>query len=182
MSAETMPRDLLWVDDDDPERFVFERFVLQKDGWRITWARDVVAAARLLEEQRFDALILDQMIAGDGVEEQSVIWSGCHLLRWLRGATGGAQQTQGDALPWARLRTMHSHPENRAIPAAIVSAYHDADVLRETLNASEQDKTTLFLGKPVDVGQLQEFLRSVRDGAADPAAAGDPGGRSRSSS
>src|SRR5262245_11569584 len=81
MSAETMPRDLLWVDDDDPERFVFERFVLQKDGWNITWARDVVAAAKLLEGQRFDALILDQMIAGDGVEEQAVIWSGCHLLR-----------------------------------------------------------------------------------------------------
>jgi CheY-like chemotaxis protein len=182
MSAETMPRDLLWVDDDDPERFVFERFVLQKDGWNITWARDVVAAAKLLEGQRFDALILDQMIAGDGVEEQAVIWSGCHLLRWLRGKKGGAAPSSGEALPWARLRGMTSHPENRAIPAAIVSAYHDADVLRETLNASEQDRTTLFLGKPVDVSQLQEFLRGVRAAAANSMAAGDPGGRSRSPS
>ena len=48
-----------------------------------------------LSNQRFDAMILDQMIAGNGVEEQFVIWAGCRSRRfwwshWIGCAIGAS--------------------------------------------------------------------------------------------
>lgn len=157
---ETKPK-VLWVDDDDPERFVYERYRIEKDGWDVTWARDVGEAAEALATDRFDAMILDQMIAGNGVEEQFVIWAGCYLLRWLRGAAPTSQRRPGET-PWSELVRLSPEERNRKLPVAILSAYHDPDVLRETQAASEQDHKALFLGKPVKEKELLEFLRAVR--------------------
>ncbi len=151
---------VLWVDDDDPERFVYERYLLERDGWVVTWARDVAEAADALSRNHFDAMILDQMIAGNGVEEQSVIWAGCRLLRWLRSSPPSSQR--GKNAPWPALLTIRPDESNRHLPVAILSAYHDADVLRETLAASEQDAKAPFLGKPVKEAELLAFLRRVR--------------------
>lgn len=152
---------VLWVDDDDPDRFVYERYLLERDGWKVTWARDVAEAANALSHERFDAMILDQMIAGNGVEEQSVIWAGCRLLRWLRGTDPPSSQRRDDPT-WPALQTLAPHDANRQVPVAILSAYHDADVLRETQSASEQDRKAPFLGKPVKEAELLAFLHRVR--------------------
>lgn len=159
-SEQTKPH-VLWVDDDDPYRFVFEIDLLEKDGWKVTWARDVAEAARCLSNERFDAMILDQMIAGNGVEEQYVIWAGCRLLRWLRGTDPPASQRREDT-PWPALQKLAPHDANKHLPVAILSAYHDADVLRATQGASEQDRKALFLGKPVKEAELLGFLQKVR--------------------
>ncbi len=155
---------VLWVDDDDPERFVYERYLLERDGWKVTWARDVAEAAKALSRERFDAMILDQMIAGNGVEEQFVIWAGCRLLRWLRGTdrTEMPASQRGEDGPWPALRSLAPHDSNKLLPVAILSAYHDADVLRATQSASDQDRKALFLGKPVKEAELLDFLKKVR--------------------
>lgn len=160
-SEQTKPH-VLWVDDDDPDRFVYERYILERDGWKVTWARDVAEAAKALSNERFDAMILDQMIAGNGVEEQFVIWAGCRLLRWLRGTDAPSSQQRRQDVPWPALQRLAPHDQNRQLPVAILSAYHDADVLRATQGASEQDRKALFLGKPVKEAELLGFLQKVR--------------------
>ncbi|MBK8256553.1 MAG: response regulator [Polyangiaceae bacterium] len=149
---------VLWVDDDDPERFVYERFKLQKEGFFVTWARDVEEAASLLASQKFDAMILDQMIAGNGVDEQYVIWAGCTLLQWLRGAPPSQRQPER---AWPKLSRITALEQNRHLPVAILSAYHDPEVLRAIYSASDQDKKPLFFGKPVNDRELLEFLRGA---------------------
>jgi CheY-like chemotaxis protein len=160
MIDETKPH-VLWVDDDDPDRFVYERYLLERDGWKVTWARDVAEAADKLSHEKFDAVILDQMIAGSGVEEQFVIWAGCRLLRWLRGTDPPDSQRREDT-PWPALHRLAPNDANKHLPVAILSAYHDADVLRATQGASEQDRKALFLGKPVKEAELLGFLHKVR--------------------
>ncbi len=161
VTSDQMKPHVLWVDDDDPERFVYERYCLERDGWKVTWARDVAEAAKALSRERFDAMILDQMIAGNGVEEQFVIWAGCRLLRWLRGSDPPAAHHREDT-PWPALQRLVPHDANKQLPVAILSAYHDADVLRATQGASEQDRKALFLGKPVKEAELLDFLKKVR--------------------
>ncbi|MEZ4296021.1 MAG: response regulator [Polyangiaceae bacterium] len=152
---------VLWVDDDDPERFVYERFLLEKDGWKVTWARDVAEAADRLSHEKFDAMILDQMIAGNGVEEQFVIWAGCNLLQWLRGSPPSSQRRR--ETPWPALQQLAPHDQNKHLPVAILSAYHDAEVLRAIYGASpDQEEKPRFLGKPVQDRELLKFLREVR--------------------
>ena len=161
VTSDQMKPHVLWVDDDDPERFVYERYCLERDGWKVTWARAVAEAAKALSRERFDAMILDQMIAGNGVEEQFVIWAGCRLLRWLRGSDPPAAHHREDT-PWSALQRLVPHDANKQLPVAILSAYHDADVLRATQGASEQDRKALFLGKPVKEAELLGFLKKVR--------------------
>ena len=158
--AEARPH-VLWVDDDDPERFVYERDLLDRHGWKVTWARDVAEAAKALHRERFDAMILDQMIAGNGAEEQSVIWAGCHLLRWLRGVDPPPSRRRGEGT-WPALQNISPDAANRHVPVAILSAYHDKDVLQQTQSASEQDRKAPFLGKPVKEQELLAFLQRVR--------------------
>jgi CheY-like chemotaxis protein len=161
VSSDQAKPHVLWVDDDDPDRFVYERYLLERDGWKVTWARDVAEAAKALSNERFDAMILDQMIAGNGVEEQFVIWAGCNLLRWLRGTDPPSSQRRQET-PWPALQRLLPHDANKQLPVAILSAYHDADVLRATQGASEQDRKALFLGKPVKEAELLGFLQRVR--------------------
>lgn len=152
---------VLWVDDDDPDRFVYERDLLERHGWKVTWARDVEEAANALHREHFDAMILDQMIAGNGVEEQSVIWAGCHLLRWLRGVDPPPSRRRGEGT-WPALQNISPNAVNKQVPVAILSAYHDKDVLQQTQSASEQDRKAPFLGKPVKEQELLAFLQRVR--------------------
>lgn len=58
---------VLWVEDDPPERFVYERFVIEEEeGWALVWAGTLSKAVDCLSTQRVDALILDQEIRGEG--------------------------------------------------------------------------------------------------------------------
>ena len=50
---------VLWVDNDAPARFPYEKRCIGSAGWETVFAPDVAKAADLLEHERFHALILD---------------------------------------------------------------------------------------------------------------------------
>ena len=166
ISGTRRPR-VLWVDNDAPARFPFEKRMIAAAGWETVFAADVARAAGLLEHERFDALILDQMLAGSGgMDTHLVIWGGCRLLRWLRGTDGELPLSPEEQQAFGVLGEHHPREDNRVIPAIILSAYHNEKVLKETRDASAQDREIRFLVKPVDVRQLVAFLDDVRANVA----------------
>lgn len=165
----TAPR-LLWVDDDAPGRFMYEAYLVEQAGWELTWATYVLEAAEALCTRPFDALVLDQMCAfHDARDERAVssfqpehqLWSGCFLLRWLRG------QPPPESAPWLphaekqRLWGLTPLAENRAIPAIVASAFHADAVERAIRSASAQDEQIEFIAKPLSEDALLNFLEAV---------------------
>ncbi len=67
-------RHLLIVDDDDRIRSLLKEY-LGGQGFRVTGAPDAAAARRLVEQIRFDLLVLDVMMPGE---------DGVAFARWLR--------------------------------------------------------------------------------------------------
>lgn len=161
---------LLWVDDDAPGRFVYEAYLVERAGWDLTWATHVLGAAEALCSHPFDALVLDQMCAFHGgagdppsrsFQPEHQLWSGCFLLRWLRG------QPPPEAAPWLahadkqRLWGLEPLDANRAIPAIVASAFHADTVERAIRSASEQDAEIEFIAKPLSEDALLNFLERV---------------------
>ena len=168
MSTDTGPMKILWVDDDAPGRFVYEEYLVRQAGWDLIWATDVLAAANLLCNELFDALILDQMCSffapsmpGEHLHPKHQLWSGCFLIRWLRGAQ------VPESAPWLspanqeRLWGLSPLPENASVPAIIATAFHADEVERAIRGASAQDAQIDFLAKPLSEDALLDFLESV---------------------
>ena len=152
---------VLWVDDDEEDRFIFEIDAIKSRlGWQVQWAGTVREAAMVLTTRAVDALILDQMICDHGIS--SPIWSGCRLLHWLRG------KKHPDQGPWPREELgwrLHLSEKplacNRQVPVVLVSAYHNREVLDATMEASTQDRLIRLYSKPVDFQRIQAFLQKV---------------------
>lgn len=162
----TGPR-VLWTDDDPPERYEYESFVLEDEGWDVVWAPDVSSAARLLAREHFDALILDQMLPYEGLQPGGdPLWNGCLLLRWLRGK-GPPPSLKLD--PNGGLGQLRPATENRDIPTVVVSAFHDPNVEAAMRDASAQDKNLPVVPKPIDMSALLDFLHRVRQREERPA-------------
>ncbi len=151
-------RRVLWTDDDPPERLAYESFVLEEEGWDVTWAPDVGTAARKLASEHFDALILDQMLPNESLRAGDPIWNGCLLLRWLRGANPPPAVSLD---PSGVLSVLKPDPANRGIPTVIVSAFHDPNVEASMRNASPDDARLPMVPKPIDVGDLLAFLQGA---------------------
>lgn len=150
---------LLWTDDDAPDRFEYEALVLGEEGWDVVWAKSVSEAARLLADQPFDALLLDQMLPYTGLKYGDPLWNGALLLRWLRGKGPPPNVTLD---PKGELNTLKPRVENREIPTVIVSAFHDPQVDSAMRDASEQDRALPLAPKPIDVGALLSYLDQGR--------------------
>lgn len=162
---------MLWVDDDAPGRFVYEAYLVEQAGWDLTWATHVLGAAEALCATPFDALVLDQMCAfhdaknsgplSRAFQPEHQLWSGCFLLRWLRG------QPPPEAAPWLahadkqRLWGLEPLEANRSIPAIIASAFHAETVERAIRSASPQDANIEFIAKPLSEDALLDFLEGV---------------------
>lgn len=154
----------LWVDDDPHRRFVYEEYNLKQDGWVISWAASVQEATQLLCDGEFEAIILDQMlpvITNGRVD----IWSACLLLYWLRG-----KKPSPEALPEVRQEIWNQVvqagpplPTNQIVPAIILSAFHEYEVLEKIKQAGLQDENIPFLSKPVDLDALRHYLSKALD-------------------
>ncbi len=149
---------VLWTDDDPPERMAYESFVLEEEGFQVTWAPDVGTAARKLAGEHFDALILDQMLPNESLKAGDPIWNGCLLLRWLRGA---APPPAVSLDPSGVLSVLRPDPGNQDIPTVIVSAFHDQNVEDAMREASPRDRQLPMVPKPIDVDHLLRFLQGV---------------------
>lgn len=158
-------RRLLWVDDDGPERFEYERLILERKGWEISWARDVRTAARILSQVSFTALVIDQTLpfqlnGSDPDDERRSIWGGCMILRWLRQKhmpVGMDIPANDDELQ--RLKPLEG---NKLLQALIVSAFHDDAVEEATRNTSEIDQEIIIEPKPLDIRKLSAYLANLQ--------------------
>jgi DNA-binding response OmpR family regulator len=79
-AADTEPRHLLVVDDDNRIRDLLKEYLARK-GFRVSTAADAAGARRLLGALCFDLLIVDVMMPGE---------DGLSLTKWLRGRPGEA--------------------------------------------------------------------------------------------
>lgn len=158
-------RRLLWTDDDGEDWFVYEAHLIAQAGWEIVWAPDVVSAVALLQESRFDALVLDQMLPwqqrSSAPNDTIQIWGGCTVLWWLR-----RQQWPASAPFPTRIRDLpiwsqRPLPHNQDTPAIFVSAFYDEKIEQVARDASAQDAMLSVLAKPVLIDDLQHFLRQI---------------------
>jgi CheY-like chemotaxis protein len=144
-------KNLLWVDDDGPERFLYEKYNLEKKGWSITWALTVLEAARNLAEKSFDAVLLDQMLSPQRYEDEPSLWGGCALLYWLRG--GGLLQ---DTRDFDFVLNLTPHPSNKEIRVTLVSAFYDEQVNNYINNVP--GPAVELVQKPINLARLLTYL------------------------
>lgn len=151
-----MSRIVLWVDDDGPLRFRYERRLLEQNGWKVKWAHDLSEALVALSTERFDALILDHHLPVDGKMSLLGLWSGATILAWLRGFRDDRLLESG-----SRPGSLVPLASNRNLPTCFVSGFFDADI-EETIRSNEESGLqTIMLPKPVDSEHLIDFLRSI---------------------
>ena len=151
---------LLVVEDDAAlgERL---RTRLVAENYAVDLARDGIDGAHLGATEPYDALILDQMLPFDPSADTDRYWGGCLLLRWLRGAPSPEKAPVTEARQKDVLGRLRPRVENRELPAMVVSAFYDDQVVEATRNASERDHAIPFLDKPVDVDEVRRLLEQV---------------------
>jgi len=155
-----MTRRVLWTDDDGETRFVYEINTMRALGWEVVWAHDAVGAVERLRTERFDALILDQMLPwqrGNPIQ----LWGGCVVLWWLRQQTWPPQlpsPIQVQSLPFWSQTPLAGNAE---APAILVSAFYNEEVERISRGASALDQDIEVLAKPVRIDDLEDFLQGI---------------------
>jgi CheY-like chemotaxis protein len=142
---------LLWVDDDGAERFLSEKYNLEKKGWSITWAFTVHQAAELLRKDSFDAVLLDQMLPAQTYDDEPNYWGGCALLYWLRGAGLLPITKEFDFIA-------ESTPlsGNQQIVVTLVSAFYDDQVM--VYVGKVPGPAVELVKKPIDLARLVACL------------------------
>ena len=162
MPKSDFKKKMLWIDDDDQERFQFEEAVLQEeDHWAISWAASVEKATALLSQDSFDAILLDQTLPSrDGHESVAQIWTGCRLLYWLRQKelSFGENQQEPNLEPWDFIKDLKPLPKNSRIPVLVISAAFDPVIF------SFMEKAIWnipFISKPIDLDKLRSILERV---------------------
>jgi hypothetical protein len=157
--ADLRPK-LLWTDDDGPNRFEYERYLIDSCGWSVSWAANVLQASEKLAGETFNALILDQMIPYQGDERGPLFpWGGCLLLHWLRGTYPPKRAPIDDIPPGKDLGQRKPHPDNQRLRVMVVSAFHDDDVLTALRGASDLDRHLSISSKPTSDKKILDFLR-----------------------
>lgn len=159
---------LLWIED-EPAQLSAARGELEDRGWTVMFHSDIVSAARELSEHRYEALILDLMMAGapDGVVRGFAMWATYRLLCWLSGAPANAKAGVVDQ--WKGIDKLTPREDNRKIPAMILSAYHSPDVTRAmaVANKARVGVEIPLFSKPIDEERLASaVLRMVAEAKA----------------
>lgn len=153
----TNGKNLLWVDDDGEERFLYEKYNLERNGWTIIWAFTVLEAARKLSENSFDAVLLDQMLPPQKYEDEPSLWGGCALLYWLRG--GGLLQ---DTRDFDFVADLSPRSRNQNIRVTLVSAFYDDQVMSRVNNAP--GPAVELVKKPIAIARLVASLEGSLEG------------------
>lgn len=153
---------LLWIED-EPDDFSAARGEMEDRGWCVTFACDIVNAATLLSQTRYDALIMDLMVPGngDGVIKGFAIWSTYRLLCWLGGTSPIAGAGVSDQ--WKTLDDITPIEDNRRVPAMILSAYHWPEVTAAmgAVNRARVGVEIKFFSKPIDEERVANALLAL---------------------
>jgi CheY-like chemotaxis protein len=158
--------ELLWIED-EPAQLTAACGEIEDRGWKVTFRSDIVSAADQLSTKQYHALILDLMVAGDtdGVKRGFANWATYRLLCWLDEMPASAKP--GVSAQWKQLDRMRPLPENRKIPAMILSAYNAPDVTTamKLANHARVGIEIRLYTKPIDEVQVAEALLDVVRGA-----------------
>jgi CheY-like chemotaxis protein len=161
-----MPRTYLWIDDDGPDRFLYEEYRLREAGWTATWAENIHDAVHALANTPYSAMILDQMLPVEGLRNaqpfaERLGWGGAALLYWLRG------EPLPPNCPAEVNEILAPHfatpplADNRQIPVVCLSAYANPEVriALERMSAGPP----LQLAKPVNDTALIAFFQQIAE-------------------
>lgn len=151
-------RRLLWTDDEGAVRFQYAIRCLRRDGWDIEWAFNAAEAAERLATEDFDLLILDLMMPPAAGYRETNVWSGCMVMRWLRGASRPEHAPVDFPAFEGSVR-----PANVGLPVLLVSAYDDPGVWDAIDEVSRVEQDLVVLRKPLDVDEMRRTIeRKVR--------------------
>ena len=147
---------VLWVDDDGPERFMYEQFVLERQGWRIRWALNMLEAANYLKDMLFPVVIMDQMFPIQ--DDEPSAWGGYLLLAWMRG-----EKEIDPAAPCLPAEICRSEPleGNRAAVVIIASAFFDK-ATSDALACLPHQAKTMVIPKPIHTDSLMRAIEGLR--------------------
>jgi CheY-like chemotaxis protein len=158
MTASTYShRVVLWVDDDGPERFLYEEFMLERNGWTVRWANSVAEAKERLRSECFDAMLLDHFLPlqSPATEDGTDAWGGCRLLYWLRGLRLPAGVPETAVLEECAVEEGAPREENRNLKVVIVSALFDDEIDAAIRHLPGAIPT---LRKPIWLQELKDHL------------------------
>jgi CheY-like chemotaxis protein len=146
---------LLWVDDEAPSRYDYEREELEERGWQVTWAAEVPLAARLLSTQSYNAVLVDQQMGG---MQPNAVFAGYRLLCWIR--------NQKPAFPfvepgWNMLDILRVLATNQAVPVAFLSSFVTDEMKRLDHQANLLPGLNTF-SKPVKLEELYRYVDDIK--------------------
>jgi hypothetical protein len=151
-------KEILWVDDDGPSRFVYEEYHLSRAGWRLQWANSTEEAAKYLSRVRVAGVIIDSMHPLKNYGDSPTILGGYQLLKWLKddwsGHWGNAERIPPEL---ARQKPLS---ENRQVPVLVVSSFYDDEVERRIQRLPQADELS-WLAKPIDGVKLMAFTEAL---------------------
>lgn len=155
-------KNILWVDDDGRDHFLYELSVLAEQGVLVDFALDAAEAIAKLQANEYDLVIFDQHFPivtvfnsqyGVSTSQGQDLWSGCRLLYWLRGEPFAEVQGQAD---WSAIFCdRRPLPSNRNTPVIFISGFQDDHVDKALGRVSPEIDC---FPKPVDVAILTEIM------------------------
>jgi Restriction endonuclease len=154
---EQLSRNLLWVDDDGPQRFPYEVHILEKRGWVVTWVTTTADAARFLATEYVDGVVTDII---HPLTENSVpsLWGGYHLIKWLR------DERRGN---WGDMKQIPSAIErywpldgNQHLPILVASSFFDEEI-QDRIRKLPRSAELSWLPKPLDDEKLIAFVEAL---------------------
>jgi|SRR6185295_2999055 len=149
----------MWVDDDTPTRFRYERRLLARQGWNVLWAEDIDSARALLATESFDALIVDQSLPFLKGQTATGIQGGYQLLHWIR--KGVLPDSYDLPQPNPPAAVQPPLPINKICPVLFISAFYDSSLHAKLRELSEVDQEIEIVAKPLDPNDLLRFLSRV---------------------
>lgn len=151
-------RSLLWADDDVNRRFVYTKYRLEKEGWKVVLAPNVVNAARQLRSMAFDFILFDQMYPFSDTENVPDVWGGCRLLYWLKRKRRLPQANVIPSDEVEKLKKLKPKSVNMEAPLMFLSAFDDEAVRQEILKLVPEIRMET---KPMHPNQLILALRDL---------------------
>lgn len=153
---------IIWVDDDDPNRFIYEQKLIEARQATLVWAHTPEEAAERLAQDAYDAVILDQFMPFNAGARDRSPWAGYILLCWLRclDAPNNIEQEVREAVQHLRDTYTPARLEGET-PVLILSAFHDRDVEEAMQLMQSQGGRIPFIPKPADHRQLMSWLQSI---------------------
>jgi CheY-like chemotaxis protein len=160
------PRTLLWVDDDDPGRYLYETQVIQSSGeWQIEWAQNPERAAHELASKAYRAVILDQLMPVTMAVRERSPWAGYLLLCWLRERPieDWLEPALHEAIEHIKRASAPPLVQNKTAPVLILSAfdYKRAVTAIRQINKPYQANTRILI-KPIDLKDVLDWLGEIK--------------------